>query len=193
MELDINDDNVTSEAMCWRIGLKCLFNDGYISSEEFESMYSPDNVFTRELSDRESLIAHMVIECISDTDMLNKLITDEFNLDRIGNDRNITDTEWRMYMKECLGDGIITEQEHLDLVDLFTTETGDIKSHERLAAKYILEKLQLRNLKDEPNVIRYIDSPSNEQQLVAVSEDPSTISEIENPTFDALMMANGMV
>lgn len=189
MYLDLDDDNVTSETMCWRLGLKHLYNSGKITDAEFEFMYSPEILFGYDLNDRENLIAHMVTETISDIDMVTKLISDEFRLDQIGYDRNITVCEWKLYIRECLNDGLVNQGEYSDLSGLFVNGDTEITRLERLVARNVIEKLHLRSLQKEPTIIKYIDDCG---KVSALKQVPDLIQYIDAPTFDMLMVANGM-
>jgi hypothetical protein len=188
-----DEDDVTSETMCWRLGLKYLYQQGTITADEFEDMYSPECVFVPEgISMRENHIAHLVTDVVSDKSKLTELITSEFSLDKIGTDRKLMKREWTLYLRECMAESLITETEFIGLDDMIKDGDNPLSASERIAAIAILEKLQLRSVKQEPTIIRYLDDVSSELQVEAVKIDPTLIEDIDNPSFDALMIANGI-
>ena len=179
-----------AEVLCWKLILKTLYEKRTINTIEYDRLYEPSKIPGYELTQHENSMLHDLIALTSDIEYMKTVLGKE--LLPVNDGESFTAYEWDKYLESAYEDGVINESEResylLALVCKYDENVTDVQ--DRIFG--IIDTIMLRLVKEDSDVILILDKPSNILQVTAVTNNPALITGIDNPSFDALMVANGI-
>jgi len=164
-----------SEVICWKLYLKKLFVDDEITEQELKDLYNLPFRIDEIHEERHIEIFGWIMDAVSDDvkheqhSSLIKMVKDDVSFILDGSIKEGFDKEWKFYLFECLNDKSITLHQYKLYKKSIDFSTP-------------LDEIDRRLIDEILSIIR----------IKLIKKNPTIISDIDNPNFDMLMVANNI-